>query len=104
RPPGLGPIVGYTTDRTCRIWIRAGDPADKGADLDDDRRTVGVIGILSANKKKITHAWYFRLQREYDRTGTHVIGNDVQLGFYPDDYKEQNKPFPANPPPEVKPF
>jgi alkaline phosphatase D len=46
RPPGLGPIVGHTTDTTCRVWIRAGDPADYKADLDEFRRTVGVIGIV----------------------------------------------------------
>jgi alkaline phosphatase D len=98
RPPGLGPIVGHTTESTCRVWIRAADPADNKADLDADRRTVGVIGIVSANKKKITDAWYFRLQREYDRTGTFVLGNDVQLGFYVDDYKAQKKELPAKPP------
>jgi len=103
RAPGLGPIVGHTTHNTCRIWIRASDPADHKADLDEDRRTVGVIGIMSANKKKILDAWYFRLQREYDRTGTFVLGNDVQLGFYPDDYKDQDKAFPAKPPPAAIP-
>ena len=101
--PGLGPIIGDTTDTTCRIWIRARDPGDEKAELEEDRRTVGVIGLLSPNKKKVANAWYFRLQREYDRTGTFVVGKDVQLGFYPSDYEAQDKPFPANPPKEAVP-
>jgi alkaline phosphatase D len=92
RPPGLGPIVGDTTATTCRIWIRADDPGDTNASLDEDRRTVGVIGIVQG--KKIGRAWYFRLQREYDRTGTFVVGKDVQLGFYDDDFIDQGKPAP----------
>jgi alkaline phosphatase D len=92
RKPGLGPIVGDTTDTTCRIWIRADDPGDTNASLDEDRRTVGVIGIVKG--KKIDRAWYFRLQREYDRTGTFVVGKDVQLGFYEEDFIRQGKPVP----------
>ena len=92
RKPGLGPIVGDTTHKTCRIWIRAGDPGDTNASLDEDRRTVGVIGIVKG--KKIDRAWYFRLQREFDRTGTFVVGKDVQLGFYDDDFIKQSKPVP----------
>ncbi len=76
RPPGLGPIVGHTTDHSCRIWIRAGDPADSGALLNEDRRTVGVIGLVTA-RKRIGYAAYFRLQREFDRTGTFLLGEDV---------------------------
>ncbi len=83
RPPGLGPIVGHTTDTSCRVWIRAGDPADKGARLDDDRRTVGVIGLV--NRNRIGEAAYFRLQREFDRTGTFLLGEDVSLGQHQDD-------------------
>src|SRR3954469_46745 len=93
RPPGLGPLVGATTDSTCRIWIRAGDPADSGPDLDEDRRTVGVIGIVKNGKKKtIGQAWYFRLQREFDRTGTFVVGADVQLGYCEKNFVDKNKP------------
>ena len=108
RPPGLGPLVGATADRTCRIWIRAGDPADRGVELDADRRTVGVIGLLSADRKQVKEAWYFRLQREFDRTGTFLIGEHVQLGFYPADYREQIakgviKEFPNPLPPEAIP-
>lgn len=109
RPPGLGPLVGATTDSSCRIWIRAGDPADHKSDLDEDRRTIGVIGMLNANNTQVMDAWYFRLQREYDRTGTFVIGEHVQLGFYPADYQDQIakgviKGFPAKLPPEAIPM
>ena len=100
RAPGLGPIVGHTSHSTCRIWMRAGDPGDSGPVLDEDRRTVGVIGLV-ASGKRIGRAWYFRLQREYDRTGTFVLGNDVQLGFYPSDYADQGKPVPVRPPREA---
>jgi alkaline phosphatase D len=100
RAPGLGPIVGHTTQSTCRIWIRAGDPGDSGPVLDEDRRTVGVIGIVTP-ARKIGRAWYFRLHREYDRTGAFVLGRDVQLGFYPDDYAARGKPVPARPPREA---
>ena len=84
RPPGLGPIVGHTTDHSCRIWIRAGDPADSGALLNEDRRTVGVIGLVTA-RKRIGDAAYFRLQREFDRTGTFLLGEDVSLGEHQND-------------------
>jgi len=83
RAPGLGPIVGHTTDTSCRIWIRAGDPADSGARLNEDRRTVGVIGLV--NRNRIGDAAYFRLQREFDRTGTFLLGADVSLGEHPND-------------------
>ena len=95
RAPGLGPIVGHTTDTTCRIWIRGGDPADSKADLDKDRRTVGVIGIVRNGKIAPTEAWYFRLQREFDRTGTFTLGSDRQLGWYPSDFKDEGKKEPA---------
>ncbi|HET6492199.1 MAG TPA: alkaline phosphatase D family protein [Burkholderiales bacterium] len=103
REPGLGPLVGDTTYNTCRVWIRADDPADKSVDLDENRRTVGVIGFVSANGKKITDAWYFRLQREFDRTGTFVLGKDVQLGFYAADYAARGLPVPAKPPKQAIP-
>ena len=84
RPPGLGPVVGHTTDRSCRLWIRAMDPADKGADLADDRRTIGVLTVMAAAGKDLRPderpVFYFRLRREYDRTGAFNLGADKSLG------------------------
>ena len=80
RAPGLGPIIGHTTPRSCRLWIRAADPRDKGADIAEDRRTVGVITVLKDNgkpdprDKQRTH--YFRLHRQFDRSGTFNVGVD----------------------------
>jgi len=79
RAPGLGPIVGHTTDTTCRIWIRAGDPADSSVLLDENRRTIGVIGMVT-DPRAIGRAWYFRLPREFDRTGTFQLGAKLGLG------------------------
>ncbi len=31
RAAGLRPIIGHTTDKTCRVWIRAGDLGDEGS-------------------------------------------------------------------------
>ena len=82
RAPGLGPIVGHTTPESCRLWIRAGDPADRGADLAAERRTVGVLGVMDGPGPgaEVLAAYYFRLHREYDRTGTFVLGEEVSLG------------------------
>lgn len=84
RPPGLGPIVGHTTDTCCRLWIRAGDPADTGVELDEDRRTIGVIAPLQKTKDGVTQEInhppaYFRLHREFDRTGTFNLGQEVGI-------------------------
>ena len=91
RKPGLGPIVGATSDTTCRVWIRAGDPGDEGAALNSNRRTIGVIGLVDRNgsKEQIGDAWYFRLRREFDRTGTFVLGSDVDLGYFKTDIKRE---------------
>ncbi len=82
RAPGLGPIVGHTTDRTCRLWIRADDSQDRGAKLASERRTLGVLGVTHKNGGKIKSppVYYFRLHREFDRTGTFNLGKDVSLG------------------------
>jgi alkaline phosphatase D len=72
--------------------------------LDPNRRTVGVIGMVEGKKTpRIGSAWYFRLPREFDRTGTFVLGADVQLGFYQSDLAENPKPpkkLPANATPQ----
>jgi alkaline phosphatase D len=78
--PGLGPIVGDTTDTTCRIWIRAAHAQDTDVAHDDSGRTVGILGMVNAGNT-IGDAWYFRLHREYDRTGSFKVGSDVQLGL-----------------------
>ena len=63
REPSLGPIVGHTTDTTCRIWIRGADPDDRGAYQYSDRRTVGVIVLTEFNGNAIQNpdVFYFRL-------------------------------------------
>ena len=78
REPDLGPIVGHTTGTTCRIWIRGGDPEDRGVILPPNRRTVGVIARTEVNGKaiKTPDVFYFRLHRKYDRTGTFAAENN----------------------------
>ena len=51
RPVGLGPIVGYVVHDGARIWIRAGDPDDAGADIARNRRTVGLAAIREKGKR-----------------------------------------------------
>lgn len=60
RPPSLGPIVGHTTAKTARIWIR-------GAEV-DYQRTIGVAALGVAGEQ-FSQVKYFRLHREFDRTG-----------------------------------
>lgn len=83
RPPGLGPIVGHTTDRSCRLWIRAEDPGDEGGRPNSQRRTLGVVALLRKGRQKIAEplVYYFRLHREYDRTGAFTFGEDRDLGI-----------------------
>jgi alkaline phosphatase D len=79
REAGLGPIVGHTSSTSCRLWIRAKDPADKGSSLSEDRRTIGVITVLDRGRpvpNDPRRSAYFRLHREYDRTGTFNLGVD----------------------------
>lgn len=83
RAPGLGPIVGHTTSTSSRIWIRAGDPGDEEAELDSERRTLGVIAVVAENGQDIPedkiNVHYFRLRREFDRTGTFTLGEDTGI-------------------------
>ena len=80
REPGLGPIVGHASDTTCRIWARGADSEDKGASLHSSRRTIGVIAITEVEGDAIDsenlELYYFRLHREFDRTGTFNLGED----------------------------
>ncbi len=79
RKPALGPIVGHTTHKSCRLWIAASDALDEKG-LDEDRRTIGVIGVVGKNGRvKAGDIFYFRLRREYDRTGTFNLGVDKSL-------------------------
>lgn len=103
RAPGIGPIVGHVSDTTGCIWIRGGDVEDKGAALHSSRRTIGVIAVtevpathrkpdlsdddrdsicekvagdLVGDPNRI-RLHYFRLHREYDRTGTFWLGDQA---------------------------
>jgi len=83
RAPVLGPIVGHTTSNSCRLWIRAGDPADEDGKLDENRRSIGLITVLdrkgNPDPSDPDRTQYFRLHREYDRTGTFNLGVDSGL-------------------------
>ena len=86
RSPFLGPIVGHTTSTSCRLWVQAGDPNDQGITLSENRRTIGIITILDRQKQPVYSAEntaYFRLHREFDRTGTYNIGIDPTTGGGP---------------------
>jgi len=93
RKPALGPIVGHTTDKSCRLWIAASDALDQKS-IAEDRRTIGVIGLVgSGGKVEPEQIWYFRLRREFDRTGTFNLGVDVSL-WKDEAEKSALKPFP----------
>ena len=99
REPHLGPIVGHTTDHSCRLWIRALDSGDRRGDLADDRRTIGVLAVMAEGGRDFAVAarpvFYFRLRREYDRTGTFNLGEDLSLGG-------QGEPFRLKPDTEYR--
>jgi len=81
RPAGLGPIVGHVTHDGARVWIRAGDPEDEGANIARSRRTLGVAAICEKGRRFTQgRVHYFRLEREYDRTGTFTFGYETGLG------------------------
>ena len=78
RAPGLGPIVGHTTDRSCRLWVRADPDTDPDGDIDSSRRTLAVVGIFeegdTVHPEGAVPCYYFRLRREFDRSGTITLG------------------------------
>lgn len=79
RAPALGPIVGHTTHNSCRLWIAASNALDEKG-LDEEVRTIGVLGIVDTyGKVQAGDIFYFRLRREYDRTGTLNLGKDKSL-------------------------
>ncbi len=61
RAPSVGPIVGHTTATSSRIWIRGNET--------DESRTVGVAALYCGGVYVPGSAQYFRLRREFDRTG-----------------------------------
>lgn len=83
REAGLGPIVGHTTEKSCKIWIRARDYEGNKGELDALQRTIGVAAIVAKNDTEIDlpniQAFYFRLHRERDRTGVFHAGEHVCL-------------------------
>ena len=99
RPPGLGPIVGHTTDRSCRLWIQAPLGERAKAESEEDRRTLGVLVVMARAGLEIPPAqrpvFYFRLRREFDRTGTFVLGEERSLG-------ERGEPYLLEPDTEYR--
>lgn len=99
RAPGLGPIVGHTTDRTCRLWIQAPAAEDGKHAAEEDRRTFGVLAVTARAGVAIPPAerplFYFRLRREFDRTGTFVLGEEASLGG-------RGQPYPLTPDTEYR--
>ena len=79
RPPGLGPVVGHTTATTSRIWVRASAETDEGDHPGSSTRTIAVIGITHEDGKKLDPmpTFYFRLRREFDRSGSIDLGADT---------------------------
>lgn len=95
RKPIVGPIVGHTTTNSCRLWIAAGDPVVKSKES-ENRRTIGVIGVYDEAKKAVLpqNVYYFRLRREYDRTGTFNLGSDISLW---EDEGQKGEPYKLKP-------
>lgn len=78
RPAGLGPIVGHTTATSARIWIRADPSTESSNTLDSQTRTIGVLAVIKEGGKALRskRCYYFRLRREFDRSGTITLGVD----------------------------
>ena len=92
RSAHLGPIIGHVTHETARIWIRAGDPIEADFENAGIQRTLGVVAIREADaghEFSGDRTWYFRLHREYDRTGTFTFGRSRGLG------SDERSPFLA---------
>lgn len=79
RAAGLGPIVGHTAATCARIWVRADPKADAANALDAETRTLGVIAVLSEGGAEPSGepCYYFRLRREFDRSGTIYLGDEA---------------------------
>ncbi len=93
RQPALGPIIGHITHRSCRLWIAAEIPTQE----DGERRSLGVLGVVGpGGKVRQSDLFYFRLRREYDRTGTFNLGVDVSL-WQDEAMREKLNPFELEP-------
>ena len=101
RVPSVGPIVGHTTDKSSRIWIRGAQRGDSGSNLDEDKRTVGVIVIVEKGGVAVPEdqrrAYYFRLNREFDRTGTFNLGVDHSFRKNSGKIKQSDRAVPLEP-------
>lgn len=95
RKPALGPIVGHTTHMSCRLWMSASSSAYKSDEI-DSQRSIGVIGVVKNGKVSQSDIFYFRLRREYDRTGTINLGVDVSL-WSTETQKEKLSPYLLEP-------
>ena len=75
RALSLGPIVGHTTDTSCKLWIRSQDA---------NTFQVGVLKLMEINGKPpgngMTTLYYFRLGRECNRIGIFNLGQEKGLG------------------------
>ncbi|MFG6178793.1 alkaline phosphatase D family protein [Halomonas sp. THAF12] len=87
RAPHLGPIVGHTAHDRCRIWIRGHASRDEGVQLGAEMRTLGLLAVVDERGRPLHDAatgqpwaYFFRLHREFDRTGTFVLGRQTSLG------------------------
>ena len=79
--PGLGPIIGHVTHESVRIWARADRSTALEVSSGANVRTLGVLGIFEQGSKRFARGevpcFYFRLPREYSRTGTITIGHKL---------------------------
>lgn len=91
--PGVGPIVGHVTHNSARIWTRADQVIDQDVNSQTTRRTLGVLGIFQIGENKVpvgnVPCFYFRMRREFSRTGTITVGHKVNVW--------KDKPYPLKP-------
>lgn len=95
RIPALGPIVGHTTHESSRLWIAASNSREE-QEIAQDRRTIGIIGVVIDGKVDASSISYFRLRREFDRTGTFNLGKDTTL-WKDEDHRRSLKPYKLYP-------
>src|SRR5437870_1212912 len=81
-PLTVGPIVGYTTDTTCRLWGR-------GPEEDPDlARVFGVARATRAGPAQVVAEARFKMRAKWDYTGVGDVtalsadtAYDYQVGF-----------------------